>query len=105
VTYILQDMGQDTYQANESLGLPADSRDFSDAAIVLNHFLGGDSSIRLLTNNPMKVEHIERGGVKVAEQVPLVAGVCAHNIRYLHAKQSRGHDFGEEDLPGEPDRG
>ncbi len=98
VTYILQDMGQDTYQANESLGLPADSRDFSEAALVLRQFLAQGESIRLLTNNPMKVEHLSRGGVPVAERVPLVTGVCRHNLRYLHAKRSRGHAFGD-DLP------
>jgi GTP cyclohydrolase II len=95
VTYILQDMGQDTYQANESLGLPADSRDFTDAAVVLLHFLREGSGIRLLTNNPMKVEHMERGGVKVVEQIPLVAGVCRHNVRYVEAKRRKGHSFGE----------
>ena len=99
VTYILQDMGQDTYQANESLGLPADSRDFTDAAVILAHFLGSGASIRLLSNNPMKVEHLERGGVKVIEQIPLVSGVCEHNIRYLHAKRAKGHSFGEGGLP------
>lgn len=105
VTYILQDMGQDTYQANESLGLPADSRDFTDAAIVLVQFLREGASLRLLTNNLMKVEHLEKGGVKVAEQVSIVSGVCGHNIRYLHAKESKGHDFGEGGLPPDPDCG
>ncbi|MBW2263819.1 MAG: GTP cyclohydrolase II [Deltaproteobacteria bacterium] len=99
VTYLLQDMGQDTYQANESLGLPADSRDFSDAAVILAHFLDEGASVRLLSNNPMKVEHLERGGVKVSERIPIVSGVCHHNIRYLHAKQSRGHTFGDDELP------
>jgi GTP cyclohydrolase II len=99
VTYLLQDMGQDTYQANESLGLPADSRDFTDAAVILAHFLGDRPSVRLLSNNPMKVEHLEKGGVRVSEQVPLVSGVCHHNIRYLHAKQDKGHSFGDGGLP------
>ncbi len=99
VTYLLQDMGQDTYQANESLGLPADSRDFSDAAVILAHFLGSGASVRLLSNNPMKVEQLERGGVKVSEQVPIVSGVCHHNIRYLHAKKHKGHTFGDDSLP------
>jgi len=102
VTYLLQDMGQDTYQANESLGLPADSRDFSDAALALDGFLRADAAVRLLTNNPMKQEHLERGGVTVAERVPLITGISDHNLRYLHAKQSRGHDFGEHELPSGP---
>jgi GTP cyclohydrolase II len=98
VTYLLQDMGQDTYQANESLGLPADSRDFTDAAIILSHFLVEGASVRLLSNNPMKVEHLEKGGLKVSEQVPIVSGVCHHNIRYLHAKKDKGHTFDDDEL-------
>ncbi|MBI4700105.1 MAG: GTP cyclohydrolase II [Deltaproteobacteria bacterium] len=94
VTYILQDMGQDTYQANESLGLPRDSRDFTDAALVLGAFLRPGTAVRLLSNNPLKQEHLERGGVQVAERLPLVAGVGAHNARYLQAKRAHGHDFG-----------
>lgn len=99
VTYILQDMGQDTYQANESLGLPADSRDFTEAALVLKEFLARGASIRLLTNNPMKQEHLERGGVKVSRRLPLVTGVSRYNVRYLHAKREKGHDFGDVELP------
>jgi GTP cyclohydrolase II len=95
VTYILQDMGQDTYQANESLGLPADSRDFTDAALALKQFLKPGTGIRLLSNNPMKVEHLERGGVTVAEKIPLVTGVSRYNTRYLKAKRSRGHTIDE----------
>jgi GTP cyclohydrolase II len=100
VTYLLQDMGQDTYQANVSLGLPADSRDFTDAALALSPFLAPDSAIRLLTNNPMKVEHLERGGLRVGERVPLVTGLSAHNRRYLEAKQAHGHDFGPAPVRG-----
>ena len=50
-TYLLQDAGEDTYQANRSLGLPDDCRDFSDAASLLKYFVNGQP-IRLLTNNP-----------------------------------------------------
>jgi GTP cyclohydrolase II len=95
ITYLLQDAGQDTYQANVSLGLPEDSRDFSDAAIVLRHMLRG-RPIRLLSNNPMKREQLERAGQPVAELVPLVAGVCAHNTRYLRAKRGKGHKLPED---------
>ena len=52
-TYLLQDAGEDTYEANRSLGLPDDSRDFSDAGSLLKYFLK-DSPFRLLTNNPEK---------------------------------------------------
>jgi GTP cyclohydrolase II len=104
VTYLLQDMGQDTYQANESLGLPADSRDFTDAALALGALLGKDARVRLLTNNPMKAEHLERGGLPVAERVPLVAGLGPHNLRYMHSKRLRGHDFGASELPAQAGR-
>jgi len=56
-TYLLQDAGENTYQANRSLGLPDDSRDFSDAAPLIKHFIG-DKPSRLLTNNPKKVDDL-----------------------------------------------
>jgi GTP cyclohydrolase II len=90
VTYLLQDDGQDTYQANISLGLPEDSRDFTDAAIVLRYLLKG-KPIRLLSNNPLKREHLERAGQPVVEIVPHVAGVGDHNKRYMRSKRSKGH--------------
>ncbi len=90
VTYLLQDRGQDTYQANASLGLPEDSRDFTDAAIVLKYLLGG-KAIRLLSNNPLKRDHLVRAEQPVAEMVPLLAGVGDRNIGYLRAKKSKGH--------------
>ncbi len=90
VTYLLQDDGQDTYQANVTLGLPEDSRDFTDAGVVLKFLLGG-RPIRLLSNNPLKQAHLERAGQSVSRLVPHVAGVCHHNVRYLRAKRSKGH--------------
>ena len=61
-TYLLQDTGEDTYQANESLGLPADSREFTDAAALILHFIG-NRSMRLLTNNPKKIEDLTKAGL------------------------------------------
>jgi len=90
ITYLLQDAGQDTYQANVSLGLPEDSRDFGDAAVALRYLLG-DKPIRLLSNNPLKREHLVRAGQAVSEVVDHVTGVGAHNIRYMRAKRDRGH--------------
>lgn len=98
VTYLLQDMGQDTYQANETLGLPADSRDFTDAAIVLKEFLAKNAEIRLLSNNPMKYEHLTKGGIKIHSKVPLIAGIGKYNMRYLKSKREKGHTFSEEDF-------
>ncbi len=90
VTYLLQDGGQDTYQANVSLGLPEDSRDFTDAAVVLRHLLRG-RPIRLMSNNPLKRLHLEQAGQPVEDFAPHVAGLSEHNRRYLRAKRGRGH--------------
>jgi GTP cyclohydrolase II len=91
ITYLLQDAGHDTYQANEHLGLPADSRDFSDAARVINYFRGPGSRVRLLANNPIKRKALEEMGIVVVEQVPVVVGVTGYNARYLQAKRHHGH--------------
>jgi len=99
-TYILQDAGEDTYQANRSLGLPDDSRDFSDAAALLKHFVG-DRSIRLLTNNPKKIRDLAEHGVVSVTPVKHVAGVGDSNRRYLEAKQDWGHELSSEDLDGD----
>ena len=90
ITYLLQDAGQDTYQANVSLGLPEDSRDFTDAAVVLRYLIGG-RPVRLLSNNPLKREHLERAGQPVQEMISLVSGVTEHNLRYMRSKRVKGH--------------
>ena len=96
-TYILQDTGEDTYQANESLGLPADSRDFTDAAALIHHFLG-NRPIRLLTNNPKKIEDLNKAGLDQLEIEKHVAGVSQWNKNYLTAKQKWGHQIPSEDI-------
>ena len=90
ITYLLQDDGQDTYQANVSLGLPEDSRDFTDAAVVLRYLLKG-KPIRLFSNNPMKRDQLEEGGQRVTRMVPFVVGLSKHNQRYLDSKRKKGH--------------
>lgn len=90
ITYLLQDAGQDTFQANVSLGLPEDSRDFTDAAVVLRYLLG-DRPLKLLSNNPHKREDLERGGQRISEVVPLVSGITEHNLRYIRSKRDKGH--------------
>ncbi len=97
-TYLLQDMGQDTYQANIALGLPEDSRDFGDAAVVLRTLRPKHPQIRLLTNNPLKVEELQRGGIEVTETVPLVLGFGEHNLRYMRSKASKGHKIPDDAL-------
>jgi GTP cyclohydrolase II len=99
-TYLLQDAGEDTYQANRSLGLPDDSRDFSDAAALLKYFAEG-KPVRLLTNNPKKVEDLTALGVPHIEQVKHVCGVDDYNLRYLKAKRDWGHQLEEDDLSTE----
>lgn len=90
ITYLLQDAGQDTFQANVSLGLPEDSRDFTDAAVVLRHLLD-DRPIKLLSNNPHKKADLEAGGQRIAAVVPLVSGITPHNLRYIRSKRAKGH--------------
>ncbi len=96
-TYLLQDAGEDTYQANRSLGLPDDSRDFTDAAILLKHFVGNEP-FRLLTNNPKKVNDLAEFGLTQITQEKHVTGVSDWNRRYLHAKQGWGHTLDDQDI-------
>jgi GTP cyclohydrolase II len=96
-TYLLQDAGEDTYQANRSLGLPDDSRDFSDAAALLKYFVDG-RPFRLLTNNPKKVDDLTAFGLGNISRVKHVTGVTDDNRRYLTAKQGWGHELDADDL-------
>lgn len=96
-TYVLQDAGEDTYQANRSLGLPDDSRDFSDAASLIKFFLR-DRPFRLLTNNPKKVKDLTAMGVVNVTRVKHVCGVGDANRRYLAAKRDWGHQLDDEDI-------
>ena len=96
-TYLLQDAGENTYQANRSLGLPEDSRDFGDAAALLKHFLGRQP-FRLLTNNPKKVGDLNALGLSNITPVKHVTGVRDANRDYLAAKRDWGHDLAPEDL-------
>ena len=96
-TYLLQDAGEDTYQANRSLGLPDDSRDFSDAASLLKYFWG-NKPFRLLTNNPKKVSDLTAMGLDGITRVKHVTGVGSANRGYLSAKRDWGHDLSDEDL-------
>lgn len=95
ITYLLQDAGQDTFEANVSLGLPEDSRDFSDAAVVLRYLLA-QRPLRLLSNNPNKREDLERGGQQVSDVAPLVTGLTEYNIRYIRSKRKKGHTLPDE---------
>lgn len=88
--YQLQDQGFDTVDANNRLGLPSEARDFPVAARMLE--LLGVRAIRLMTNNPAKVEALSAAGVSVAERVPHQLPPNPHNARYLTTKRDRtGH--------------
>lgn len=88
--YALQDQGFDTVDANLRLGFGVDERDFRVAARMLT--LLGQNQVRLLTNNPAKVEGLEAAGVAVAERVPHRMGENPHNSAYLATKRDRtGH--------------
>lgn len=81
--YALQEQGLDTVQANVVLGLPVDSRDYTDAADTLRAL--GVSRLRLATNNPLKVAALEEAGFTV-ERVPHGGFVTPRNIDYLRTK-------------------
>ncbi len=88
--YSLQDQGFDTVEANHRLGFEDDERDFRIGAQILKKL--GFSSVRLLTNNPAKVERMNSCGLKVVERVPLRVGKTAQNAGYLAVKAAKsGH--------------
>ncbi|MGB0388931.1 MAG: bifunctional 3,4-dihydroxy-2-butanone-4-phosphate synthase/GTP cyclohydrolase II [Ardenticatenaceae bacterium] len=88
--YALQDVGLDTVEANQHLGLPADSRDYQVAAEMLQAL--GVQSVRLLTNNPRKVTGLNEWGLDVVERVPIEIPANTENLHYLETKQHKlGH--------------
>ena len=88
--YALQDLGFDTVEANERLGFEADERVFLPAAEMLRRL--GFSSVRLMTNNPDKVEALARFGIEIAERVPHSFPSNDHNAFYLSTKAEKsGH--------------
>jgi len=91
--YALQDRGLDTVDANQRLGFADDERDYGHAAAMLRAL--GVDTVRLLTNNPSKVEGLEAAGIKVAERVPHHMPANPHNADYLATKRKKsGHLLG-----------
>ncbi len=89
--YALQDQGYDTMEANRRLGFEDDERIFQPAAEMLRHL--GFTRVRLLTNNPEKVDGLSRLGIDVVERVPHAFPPNNHNQRYLDTKAQHGHEL------------
>ncbi len=96
--YVLQDRGLDTFEANRHLGRGYDERDYGVAAAMLRAL--GQTSIRLLTNNPDKAVQLREHGIEVVEVLPTQVYLTEENARYLSAKaRISGHTLdalGEE---------
>lgn len=86
-TYALQDQGYDTVDANVAIGAPIEARDYDLAAHIL--FDLGYPKIRLLTNNPAKVDALRAEGITVVEQRSVIVKASPHNKRYLATKKER----------------
>jgi 3,4-dihydroxy 2-butanone 4-phosphate synthase/GTP cyclohydrolase II len=87
--YNLQDEGYDTVDANLVLGHQADEREYTVAALILKDL--GVQSIRLMTNNPAKIESLRALGVAVTDRMPLQTDVHEDNAGYLRTKVERMH--------------
>jgi GTP cyclohydrolase II len=86
--YALQDRGLDTVAANHQLGFSDDERTYEMVEMILNHF--NITKIRLLTNNPKKIESLQ--GVEIIERLPIIVEANPHNEGYLQTKKSKmGH--------------
>lgn len=93
--YHLQDCGADTVEANEQLGFGADMRDYSLLKPMFEKL--GISRVKLLTNNPRKIEALKDLGVEVVERIPHETGRNPHNAHYLETKRGKlGHLFQPE---------
>ena len=94
--YALQDNGLDTVDANHALGFDTDERVFLPAARILDAL--GISRLRLITNNPDKINQLEQCGIKVEERVPLTLASNPYNENYIATKKNRtGHMIADKD--------
>src|SRR5262252_9119275 len=84
LAYELQDSGHDTVEANQHLGFEADHRNYTLCAEVLRYF--GVSRVRLMSNNPDKIEALESAGIGVAERVPIEIQPSDGTTKYLKTK-------------------
>lgn len=90
--YSLQEQGYDTVEANLMLGLPADKRDYTFAVDVLKYF--HMTSIKLMTNNPSKIDFLEENGIRISERIPVKSEPTPYDEFYLDTKRVRmGHQI------------
>jgi len=95
--YALQDQGHDTVDANLMLNLPADARQYDMCSIMLDHL--GVKVVRLITNNPLKIDALKEQGINVVDRVPLTVGLNPFNEQYLKTKHERmAHMYQKEDF-------
>jgi GTP cyclohydrolase II len=88
--YELQDEGADTVEANERLGFESDLRSYELPGAILRHF--ELTKVRLLSNNPEKVEAVERAGIEVVERIPCLVDPVESTEAYLRTKKDKmGH--------------
>jgi len=88
--YHLQELGLDTVEANEYLGLPEDARSYTAAAAIID--LLEIKSVSLLTNNPDKLRGLQDEGINVVERIPLIIEPNSYNRAYLKTKKEKmGH--------------
>ena len=88
--YALQEQGMDTVEANLALGLPSEAREYGAAVSILRDM--GVKSVRLLSNNPAKIDALEMAGISVTEYVPIIVGQQDENVGYLETKREKmGH--------------
>lgn len=85
--YALQDQGHDTVDANLMLNLPADARSYDMCTIMLDHLQV--KQVKLITNNPSKIQALQELGIDVVDRVPLTVGLNPFNAEYLKTKHER----------------
>lgn len=88
--YNLQDKGFNTIEANLKLGFREDEREYGAVALILKDL--GVKKVRIITNNPQKIEFLELNSIEIIERIPAITPVNCHNKEYLEAKKKKmGH--------------